>query len=118
MVLRGMKSSSGIITIQNIRESLMGVNTYGWDAHYDIQFLWVDEWLEDRYDWEYRIGFNYKGTEYSTYLHRNPAANGLYSMGCFGPNMKEYRFAFVKEDFRLPSIFVSALHRKLNEWGC
>lgn len=118
MVLRGMKGSSGVITIQNMRNSLMEMNTKGWDIYYGIQFLWVDEWVEDPYDLEYRIGFNYKGTEYSCYLHRNPTQNGLYSMGCFGPNMKEYRFTFTKEDFRLSSIFVSALHNKLNKWGC
>lgn len=113
MVFRGMKDWNGVITIQNIKDKLMGGDSTKWMVSYGIEFLWVDEWLEDPYDLEYRIGFNYKGTEYSTYLHRNPAANGLYSMGCFGPNMKEYRFIFTKDEFRLSSIFVSSLILKL-----
>lgn len=117
MVLRGTEGSSGVITIQNIKENLMGVSPNGWAIYYGIHFLWVDECEEDKFDYQYRIGFHFRHTEYSCYLHRNPTQNGLYYMGCYAPNMKEYRFSFTKEDFRLSSIFVSALYRKLKEVG-
>jgi hypothetical protein len=105
-----------VLHIQNIKDKLMGLHDVGFRSpHYpqSIEFLWVDEHIEG-VDSQYRIGFTYGGTEYSTYLHRYPQTTNHYYMGCYGPNMKEYRLIFTKDEFRLSSIFVSSLILKLN----
>ena len=94
----------------------MGVHDLGIRSHQyssTIEFLWVDEHIE-LVDSQYRIGFNYGGTEYSTYLHRYPQTTNHYYMGCYGPNMKEYRLQFQWIDFLSPGRFILSLIRQID----
>jgi hypothetical protein len=105
-----------VLNIQNISEKLLGVHHLGYRSitlPIDIHFLWVDEHIEGL-DSQYRIGFTYGGTEYSTYLHRYPQTTNHYHMGCYGPNMKEYRFRFHYNDFFTPTAFIKSLIRQLD----
>ena len=105
-----------VLHIQNIKDKLMGVHDLGIRSHQyssTIEFLWVDEWNEG-WDSQYRSGFNYDGVEYSTYLHRHPQTPNHYYMGCYGPNMKEYRLRFNYKDFSSPIHFILSLIRQID----
>jgi len=105
-----------VLKVQNIKDKLMGVHHLGYrSTQYasSIEFLWVDEHIEG-VDSQYRIGFNYGGTEYSTYLHLSPRSPNHYYMGCYGPDMKEYRFIFHYNDFLTPNVFIYSLIRQLD----
>jgi hypothetical protein len=107
-----------VLNIQNIKSKLMGVHDLGIRSHQyssTIEFLWVDEWVEG-IDSQYRIGFNYDGVEYSTYLHRYPHTPNHYYMGCYGPNMKEYRLQFNYKDFSSPIHFILSLIRQIDSY--
>jgi hypothetical protein len=110
-----------ILNIQNIKDKLMGVHDLGFRSYNypnAIHFLWVDEHTDGFdstfSDSQYRIGFNYGGTEYSTYLHRHPKTPNHYYMGCYGPNMKEYRIIFHYNDFFSPTAFILSLIRQID----
>ena len=107
-----------ILNIQNIKDKLMGVHNLGFRSYNypnAIHFLWVDEHT-DGFDFQYRIGFNYGGTEYSSYLHRNPQTPNHYYMGCYGPNMVEYRIQFNYRDFLSPNRFILSLIRQIDSY--
>lgn len=107
-----------ILNIQNIKSKLIGLHDVGFRSPQypsSIEFLWVDEHIEGL-DSQYRIGFNYGGVEYSTYLHRYPQTPNHYHMGCFGPNMKEYRLKFYHSDFLSPNRFILSLIRQIDSY--
>ena len=107
-----------VLHIQNIKDKLMGLHDVGFRSPQypsSIEFLWVDEWIEGL-DSQYRIGFNYGGTEYSTYLHRYPQTPNHYHMGCYGPNMVEYRIGFNYRDFLSPNRFILSLIRQIDSY--
>ena len=104
-----------VLNIQNIKDKLLGVHHLGYrSTQYpsSIEFIWVDT-LNEGVDSQYRLGFNYGGVEYSTYLHRYQMENSQYQMGCYGPNMKEYRLTFHYNDFLAPSMFIYSLIRQI-----
>jgi len=106
-----------VLHIQNIKSKLMGVHDLGFRSYNHpnaIHFLWVDEHT-DGFDFQYRIGFNYGGIEYSSYLHRNPQTPNHYYMGCYGPNMKTYPLHFHYNDFFSPTAFILSLIRQLDK---
>jgi hypothetical protein len=107
-----------VLHIQNIKDKLMGLHDVGFRSPQypsSIEFLWVDEHIE-YVDSQYRIGFNYDGVEYSTYLHRYPQTTNHYYMGCYGPNMKEYRLQFHYSDFLSPNRFILSLIRQIDSY--
>ena len=105
--------SGKLLLIKNIRDKLMGIHH---SNLYSIEFLWVDDYLEDHSDPQYRIGFNYGGTEYSAYLHTMPMYNqhDHYKMNLYGPSMKSNTFYFQYNDFLSPTAFILSLIVKLN----
>jgi len=106
--------SGKLLLIKNIRDKLMGIhNLTNGDS---IEFLWVDDYLEDHSDPQYRIGFNYGGTEYSAYLHTMPMYNqhDHYRMNLYGPAMNGNTFYFHYNDFVSPNVFIYSLIRKLD----
>ena len=105
--------SGKLLLIKNIRDKLMGIHH---SNLYSIEFLWVDDYLEDHTDPQYRIGFNYGGTEYSAYLHTMPMYNqhDHYKMNLYGPSMKSNTFYFQYNDFRTPNVFIYSLIRQLD----
>jgi hypothetical protein len=117
----GMKyiQSGKVLQIRNIKDKLMGEHHLGVRAHpysNTIEFLWVDTYLEDHSDPQYRIGFNYGGIEYSSYLHTLPMYNQYdhYRMNLYGPAMKENSFYFHYNDFVSPNVFIYSLIRQLD----
>jgi hypothetical protein len=112
--------SGKLLQIKNIKDKLMGIHDLGVRAHpysNTIEFLWVDTYLEDSVsEPQYRIGFNYGGTEYSSYLHTLPMYNDHdhYRMNLYGPSMKEYSLYFQYNDFLYPTAFILSLIVKLN----
>jgi hypothetical protein len=118
----GMKyiQSGKLLQIKNIKDKLMGEHHLGVRAHpysNTIHFLWVDTYLEDSVsEPQYRIGFNYGGTEYSSYLHTLPMYNDHdhYRMNLYGPSMKENSFYFHYNDFVSPNVFIYSLIRQLD----
>ena len=111
--------SGKILQIKNVRDKLMGIHHLGVRAHpysNTIEFLWVDTYLEDHLDPQYRIGFNYGGTEYSAYLHTLPMYNQYdhYMMNLYGPSMKSNIFYFHYNDFVSPTAFILSLIRQLD----
>ena len=111
--------SGKVLQIKNIKDKLMGVHNLGFRSYNHpnaIHFLWVDTYLEEESDPQYRIGFNYGGTEYSTYLHLSPRSPNHYYMGCYGPDMKEYRIIFHYNDFFSPTAFIVSLIRQLDSY--
>ena len=105
--------SGKVLQIKNIKDKLMGIHH---SNLYSIEFLWVDDYLEDHTDPQYRMGFNYGGTEYSAYLHTMPMYNqhDHYRMNLYGPSMKEYSLYFQYNDFLSPTAFILSLIVKLN----
>ena len=112
--------SGKLLLIKNVRDKLMGIHNlpirstqYG-DS---IEFLWVDDYLEDHSDPQYRIGFNYMGIEYSAYLHTMPMYNqhDHYRMNLYGPSMKSNTFYFHYNDFVSPNVFIYSLIRQLDK---
>jgi hypothetical protein len=119
----GMKyiQSGKVLQIRNIKDKLMGVHYLGFrSSQYpqSIEFLWVDTYLEDSVsEPQYRIGFNYMGIEYSSYLHTLPMYNDHehYRMNLYGPNMNVYNsFYFHRNDFVSPTVFICSLIRQLD----
>jgi hypothetical protein len=114
--------SGKLLQIKNIKKELMGIHHLGVrstpSSQYgdSIEFLWVDTYLEDHSDPQYRFGFNYGGTEYSAYLHTMPMYNqhDHYRMNLYGPSMKEYSLYFQYNDFLYPTAFILSLIVKLN----
>ena len=111
--------SGKLLLIKNVRDKLMGVHNLGIrSSQYgdSIEFLWVDDYLEDHTDPQYRIGFNYMGTEYSAYLHTMPMYNqhDHYKMNLYGPSMKSNTFYFHYNDFLSPTAFILSLIRQLD----
>jgi len=112
--------SGKVLQIKNIKDKLMGIHDLGVRAHpysNTIEFLWVDTYLEDSVsEPQYRIGFNYGGTEYSSYLHTLPMYNDHdhYRMNLYGPSMKENSFYFHYNDFVSPNVFIYSLIRQLD----
>jgi hypothetical protein len=112
--------SGKVLQIKNIKDKLMGIHDLGVRAHpysNTIEFLWVDTYLEDSVsEPQYRIGFNYGGTEYSTYLHTLPMYNehDHYRMNLYGPSMKENSFYFHYNDFVSPNVFIYSLIRQID----
>ena len=111
--------SGKVLLIKNVRDKLMGIHNLGIrSSQYgdSIQFLWVDTYLEDHTDPQYRIGFNYGGTEYSAYLHTMPMYNqhDHYMMNLYGPSMKNNTFYFHYNDFVSPTAFILSLIRQLD----
>ena len=107
--------SGKLLLIKNIRDKLMGIhNLTNGDS---IEFLWVDDYLEDHTDPQYRIGFNYGGIEYSAYLHTMPMYNqhDHYRMNLYGPSMRENSFYFHYNDFVSPNVFIYSLIRQLDK---
>ena len=106
--------SGKVLQIKNVRDKLMGRHDLGYPEF--IEFLWVDTYLEDHTDPQYRIGFNYGGTEYSAYLHTLPMYNehDHYRMNLYGPAMKENSFYFHYNDFVSPNVFIYSLIRQLD----
>ena len=107
--------SGKLLLIKNIRDKLMGIhNLTNGDS---IEFLWVDDYLEDHSDPQYRIGFNYGGTEYSAYLHTMPMYNqhDHYKMNLYGPSMNGNTFYFHYNDFVSPNVFIYSLIRQLDK---
>ena len=105
--------SGKLLLIKNIRDKLMGIHH---SNLYSIEFLWVDDYLEDHSDPQYRIGFNYGGIEYSAYLHTMPMYNqhDHYRMNLYGPSMRENSFYFHYNDFVSPNVFIYSLIRQLD----
>ena len=105
--------SGKLLLIKNIKDKLMGIHH---SNLYSIEFLWVDDYLEDHTDPQYRIGFNYMGIEYSAYLHTMPMYNqhDHYRMNLYGPSMKEYSLYFHYNDFVSPNVFIYSLIRQLD----
>ena len=105
--------SGKLLLIKNIKDKLMGIHH---SNLYSIEFLWVDDYLEDHSDPQYRFGFNYGGTEYSAYLHTMPMYNqhDHYKMNLYGPSMKENSFYFHYNDFVSPNVFIYSLIRQLD----
>ena len=105
--------SGKLLLIKNIKDKLMGIHH---SNLYSIEFLWVDDYLEDHSDPQYRIGFNYMGIEYSAYLHTMPMYNqhDHYRMNLYGPSMKENSFYFHYNDFVSPNVFIYSLIRQLD----
>jgi hypothetical protein len=119
----GMKyiQSGKVLQIRNIKDKLMGVHYLGFrSSQYpqSIEFLWVDTYLEDSVsEPQYRIGFNYMGIEYSSYLHTLPMYNDHehYRMNLYGPNMNVYNsFYFHYSDFFSPTEFILSLIRQID----
>jgi hypothetical protein len=112
--------SGKVLQIKNIKDKLMGIHDLGFRSPQNgdsIHFLWVDTYLEDSVsEPQYRIGFNYMGTEYSSYLHTLPMYNDHdhYRMNLYGPNMKENSFYFHYNDFVSPTVFICSLIRQLD----
>jgi len=112
--------SGKLLLIKNIKDKLMGEHHLGVRAHpysNTIEFLWVDTYLEDSVsEPQYRIGFNYGGTEYSAYLHTLPMYNQYdhYRMNLYGPAMKENSFYFHYNDFITPNVFIYSLIRQID----
>ena len=112
--------SGKLLQIKNIKDKLMGIHDLGFrSSQYpqSIEFLWVDTYLEDSVsEPQYRIGFNYGGTEYSYYLHTLPMYNDHdhYRMNIYGPSMKENSFYFHYNDFVSPNVFIYSLIRQLD----
>ena len=106
--------SGKLLLIKNIRDKLMGIHH---SNLYSIEFLWVDDYLEDHSDPQYRIGFNYMGIEYSAYLHTMPMYNqhDHYKMNLYGPSMRENSFYFHYNDFVSPNVFIYSLIRQLDK---
>ena len=105
--------SGKVLQIKNVRDKLMGIHH---SNLYSIEFLWVDTYLEEESDPQYRIGFNYGGTEYSAYLHTLPMYNehDHYRMNLYGPSMKSNTFYFQYNDFVSPTAFILSLLRQLD----
>ena len=105
--------SGKLLLIKNIKDKLMGIHH---SNLYSIEFLWVDDYLEDHSDPQYRIGFNYMGIEYSAYLHTMPMYNqhDHYRMNLYGPSMRENSFYFHYNDFVSPNVFIYSLIRQLD----
>ena len=105
--------SGKLLLIKNIKDKLMGIHH---SNLYSIEFLWVDDYLEDHSDPQYRIGFDYMGIEYSAYLHTMPMYNqhDHYRMNLYGPSMKENSFYFHYNDFVSPNVFIYSLIRQLD----
>ena len=105
--------SGKLLLIKNIKDKLMGIHH---SNLYSIEFLWVDDYLEDHSDPQYRIGFNYMGIEYSAYLHTMPMYNqhDHYRMNLYGPSMRENSFYFHYNDFLSPTAFILSLLRQLD----
>lgn len=106
--------SGKVLQIKGIRDRLMGIHNLGIrSSQYgdSIHFLWVDTHLEEVLDPQYRIGFNYMGIEYSTYLHTLPMYNehNHYRMNLYSPAMKENSFYFHYNDFHSPTAFIFSL---------
>ena len=111
--------SGKVLHIKNVRDKLMGIHNLGIrSSEYppSIHFLWVDTYLEEVSDPQYRIGFNYMGIEYSAYLHTLPMYNqhDHYKMNLYGPSMKEYSLYFQYNDFLSPTAFILSLLRQLD----
>jgi hypothetical protein len=112
--------SGKVLQIKNIKDKLMGIHDLGFrSSQYpqSIEFLWVDTYLEDSVsEPQYRIGFNYGGIEYSSYLHTLPMYNQYdhYRMNLYGPAMKENSFYFHYNDFVSPNVFIYSLIRQLD----
>ena len=107
--------SGKLLLIKNIRDKLMGIhNLTNGDS---IEFLWVDDYLEDHSDPQYRLGFNYGGTEYSAYLHTMPMYNqhDHYRMNLYGPAMRGNTFYFHYNDFVSHNVFIYSLIRQLDK---
>ena len=106
--------SGKVLLIKNVRDKLMGIHH---SNLYSIEFLWVDDYLEEHSDPQYRLGFNYGGTEYSAYLHTMPMYNqhDHYKMNLYGPSMKENSFYFHYNDFVSPNVFIYSLIRQLDK---
>ena len=106
--------SGKLLLIKNIRDKLMGIHH---SNLYSIEFLWVDDYLEDHSDPQYRIGFNYGGTEYSAYLHTMPMYNqhDHYRMNLYGPAMRGNTFYFHYNDFVSHNVFIYSLIRQLDK---
>ena len=112
--------SGKVLQIKNVRDKLMGIHNLGIrSTQYadSIEFLWVDTYLEDHTDPQYRIGFNYGGIEYSAYLHTLPMYNqhDHYKMNLYGPSMRENSFYFHYNDFVSPNVFIYSLIRQLDK---
>ena len=105
--------SGKLLLIKNIKDKLMGIHH---SNLYSIEFLWVDDYLEDHSDPQYRLGFNYMGIEYSAYLHTMPMYNqhDHYRMNLYGPSMRENSFYFHYNDFLSPTAFILSLIRQLD----
>ena len=105
--------SGKVLLIKNIKDKLMGIHH---SNLYSIEFLWVDDYLEEHSDPQYRLGFNYGGTEYSAYLHTMPMYNqhDHYRMNLYGPSMRENSFYFHYNDFVSPNVFIYSLIRQLD----
>jgi hypothetical protein len=105
--------SGKVLQIKNVKDKLMGIHH---SNLYSIEFLWVDAYLEEHSEPQYRIGFNYKGIEYSSYLHTLPMYNDHdhYRMNLYGPAMKENSFYFHYNDFVSPTAFILSLIRQLD----
>jgi len=113
--------SGKVLQIKNIKDKLMGVHDLGFRSYNHpnaIHFLWVDTYLEDHSDPQYRIGFNYGGIEYSAYLHTLPMYNQYdhYRMNLYGPTMNSYSFYFHYNDFFSPTAFILSLIRQLDSY--
>ena len=106
--------SGKLLLIKNIKDKLMGIHH---SNLYSIEFLWVDDYLEEHSDPQYRLGFNYGGTEYSAYLHTMPMYNqhDHYKMNLYGPSMRENSFYFHYNDFVSPNVFIYSLIRQLDK---
>jgi hypothetical protein len=106
--------SGKLLLIKNIRDKLMGIHNLGNGD--SIEFLWVDSYLEDHSDPQYRIGFNYMGIEYSAYLHTMPMYNqpDHYRMNLYGPAMNGNTFYFHYNDFVSHNVFIYSLIRQLD----
>ena len=112
--------SGKVLQIKNVKDKLMGEHHLGVRAHpysNTIEFLWVDTYLEENSEPQYRIGFNYGGIEYSAYLHTLPMYNqhDHYQMNLYGPSMKDNTFYFHRNDFLFPSAFIVSLIRQLDK---
>lgn len=112
--------SGKLLLIKNVRDKLMGIHNLGVrsiEYPLSIEFLWVDDYLEDHIDPQYRIGFNYGGIEYSAYLHTLPMYNqhDHYKMNLYGPAMKENSFYFHYNDFVSHNVFIYSLIRQLDK---
>jgi hypothetical protein len=113
--------SGKVLQIKNIKDKLMGVHNLGVRSYNHpnaIHFLWVDTYLEENSDPQYRIGFNYGGIEYSAYLHTLPMYNQYdhYRMNLYGPTMNSYSFYFHYNDFFSPTAFILSLIRQLDSY--